>query len=245
MSSNLPATPFRPYRAILAGFCGSTTSMVVLLFSHIFAQMLSKGMGPNNVFYALSYNNLTQAVASNLYPTVLLHFVIGTAFAVLYAKMVDRIPGGNSWKSGLIFGTELWLLSAIVFFPAMGAGFFGLGLGAGVLPVAGSLILHLVYGLMLGLVYSPALMKWHVTPQAQRGTVPDNSASAEKAAALGILAGAGVGVVTVAAALVVIGARSISVGGLPVDYTLMAIVFFCTAMGMLIGFWTGAEPESV
>ncbi len=39
--------------------------------------------------------------------------------------------------------------------PAVG-GFFGLGIGAGPLPIIGNLILHLVYGATLGTLYGPA-----------------------------------------------------------------------------------------
>lgn len=243
MSSPTLATRFRPYRAILAGFCGSTIATIILLFAHIFAQILAQGMGDQSLAYALAYNSLTAYVASNLYLASLVHFVLGVSFAMVYAKIVDSLPGRNSWKSGAVFSLALWLLSAVVFFPLVGAGFFALALDAGVLPVAGSLFLHLAYGVTLGLVYSPALANLRLNATAQHNDLAGyNGASvhAEKAAALGILGGSLVGIVLAGLGATVAGPSSLAVAGLPAGYTIMALVFFCIGMGMLVGFWTGA-----
>lgn len=243
----LPSTKFRPYRAIVAGFCAATVATIILLFSHIFAQILAKGAGEGSPFYALAYNNLTQSVSQNVFLTTLAHFVLGVAFAMAYAKSVDRLPGHNNWKSGLTFGLALWLLSAVVFFPVVGAGFFGMGLGAGILPVAGSLVLHMAYGLTLGTVYSPALARMGVNVGAQHAIDAEGHAldfapgapNAEKSAALGILGGSAVGAAVAGVIWMATGPGTSIVPGLPLDYALMAVIFFCVGVGLLIGFWTG------
>ncbi len=80
------------------------------------------------------------------------HFFIGTVvWGILYAWLRKRLPGAAIVK-GLIFGLLAWLVMMIVFMPLAGHGFFGLAIGW-VAPVA-TLILHLVFGAVLGSVYA-------------------------------------------------------------------------------------------
>ena len=53
----------------------------------------------------------------------------------------------------MLFSLVPWLLSLLVFFPAVGGGLFGADLDAGPLPAIGNLVLHLIYGAILGTVY--------------------------------------------------------------------------------------------
>lgn len=247
MSSQQVSTKFRPYRAILAGFCGSSSAIIVLLFAHIAAQILAQGLGEFSIVHALANNDLTEAVSNNLYLTVLMHFVFGFGFAMLYAKLIPMLPGHNSWRSGLIFSVGLWLLASLLFFPAVGAGFFALELGAGILPALGALILHLAYGITLGLVYSPYLRSVSVNRVIQRDPNSAHIAapSADKAAALGILGGAAVGTALVAFVWLLSGRPDAFVAlGMPIEYAVTAIVFLSTGVGLLLGFWTGLPNES-
>ena len=80
------------------------------------------------------------------------HFVIGTLlWGGLYAAMADRLPGGPGVQSGVIFATGAWALMMIVVMPMAGAGFFGLALGI-MAPVM-TLVLHLIFGIVLGSVF--------------------------------------------------------------------------------------------
>ena len=54
----------------------------------------------------------------------------------------------------MLFSIIPWFLSLVVFFPIVGAGFFGADLDAGPLPAIGNLILHLIYGAVLGSMYT-------------------------------------------------------------------------------------------
>ena len=47
------------------------------------------------------------------------------------------------------------LVSLVVVLPLLGGGLFGLALGAGPLPIIGNVLLHVVYGAILGVVYGP------------------------------------------------------------------------------------------
>ena len=80
------------------------------------------------------------------------HFFIGTVvWGLLYAWLRKSLPGAAILK-GLIFGALAWLVMMIVFMPLAGHGFFGLAIGW-MAPVA-TLILHLVFGAVLGSVYA-------------------------------------------------------------------------------------------
>jgi uncharacterized membrane protein YagU involved in acid resistance len=80
------------------------------------------------------------------------HFVIGAIFwGVGFAILSPYLPGAY-WLRGLIFAFGAWLVMMIVVMPMAGTGVLGLGLGM-MAPVA-TLLLHAVFGLVLGGVYS-------------------------------------------------------------------------------------------
>ena len=80
------------------------------------------------------------------------HFLIGAIFwGVGFAILSPYLPGAHCVR-GLIFAIGAWLMMMmIVVMPVAGAGMFGLGLGM-MTPVA-TLLLHVVFGLVLGGVY--------------------------------------------------------------------------------------------
>jgi hypothetical protein len=80
------------------------------------------------------------------------HFMIGTivwggGFALLY----ELIPGGSAVVKGIVFGVAAWLGMMIIVMPMAGAGLFGMNLGI-MAPVM-TLVLHVVFGAVLGAVY--------------------------------------------------------------------------------------------
>ncbi len=80
------------------------------------------------------------------------HFMIGTLlWGVLFALSNPILPGSSPLSKGLAFSVLAWLLMMILVMPMAGAGFFGLGMGV-MAPVM-TLLLHLLYGAVLGLVY--------------------------------------------------------------------------------------------
>ncbi len=239
-------SPIRPYRAIVAGFCASAAAALTFLFAHLGATILARGLGDGSWFAALVQNSLVDLAASSLYLSLLLHFVIGITLAGLYAVVVDRLPNGNHWTSGLWFSLLPWMASGLIFFPLMGAGLFAWGLGAGLLPIAGWLVLHLIYGSLLGFLYSPEASR-SVMPQSSLAHDPYETQATQtraKGAALGILGGAGLGSAALIVVWLLVGSSQAFVApGLPLDYTIVAGVFFFSIMGMLIGLWTGAPGQ--
>jgi hypothetical protein len=58
------------------------------------------------------------------------------------------------WLRGLLFSLLPLAVSALVVMPVLGAGPLGLGLGAGLIPLAGELFRNALYGVGLALAYA-------------------------------------------------------------------------------------------
>jgi uncharacterized membrane protein YagU involved in acid resistance len=83
----------------------------------------------------------------------LIHFLIGTVlWGFLFALLYDRLPGSQAIAKGMSFGVLAWVLMMILAMPMAGAGLFGVKLGM-MAPVM-TLILHLIWGAVLGFVFS-------------------------------------------------------------------------------------------
>ncbi|MGH9340808.1 MAG: DUF6789 family protein [Acidobacteriota bacterium] len=81
---------------------------------------------------------------------MLVHFLNGTfIFPALYAAIYPVLPGAN-WFRGLIWGLILWFFAQILFAPAAGMGLFTSQSPMMALAVMGSLIGHMIYGMILG-----------------------------------------------------------------------------------------------
>lgn len=95
------------------------------------------------------------------------HFIIGTIlWGLIFASTVNVWPGGYTVK-GMVFSIVAWLVMMIIMMPMAGAGLFGVNLGMAA-PV-GTLVLHLVYGAVLGAVYGALTHRAEETPVAHRG----------------------------------------------------------------------------
>ncbi|MDH2383488.1 DUF6789 family protein [Bradyrhizobium sp. CER78] len=80
------------------------------------------------------------------------HFALGTvAWGIIYAALQASLPGAPVVK-GLIFGALAWLAMMIIFMPLAGHGLFALSLGAR--ATVATLVLHLIYGAVLGVAYA-------------------------------------------------------------------------------------------
>lgn len=89
-----------------------------------------------------------------------LHFLIGTLlWGLLFAWLSRWIPGARHTVRGIWFSVGAWVLMMILAMPMGGAGFFGLQLGIGA-PVA-TLVLHIVFGAVLGWTYGMLMQRTH------------------------------------------------------------------------------------
>lgn len=81
----------------------------------------------------------------------ILHFFIGTVvWGGIFALLYTKLPGGNVIK-GIVLGVGAWLLMMLTVEPLAGHGIFGLQTSP-VIPVM-SMMLHIIYGAILGVVY--------------------------------------------------------------------------------------------
>ncbi len=85
-----------------------------------------------------------------------IHFVNGTViFPLIFGFLLySRFPGAPVVK-GILWGLILWFLAQAMVMPMMGAGFFASGTPQPFMTVFGSLMGHVVYGAILGLIYGP------------------------------------------------------------------------------------------
>jgi hypothetical protein len=82
----------------------------------------------------------------------IIHFMIGTiAWGGGFALLYDMIPGGSPIGKGIAFGVVAWLGMMVMIMPMAGAGFFGMNMGL-MAPMM-TLVLHIVFGAVLGFVY--------------------------------------------------------------------------------------------
>lgn len=81
------------------------------------------------------------------------HFAIGTlAWGGLFALANAQIPGGSQIGKGIVLGLAAWGVMMVMVMPMAGGGMFGLRFG--MMGAAMPLILHIIFGAVLGYVYS-------------------------------------------------------------------------------------------
>ncbi len=148
-------------RAIVSGFLASTAALLVLLAAYGFADAVGSTNPAANALarplWNLTHNPVTSLVASiHTVQAAGLHVAVGLGWAVIYAALVEPNVSGPGWRKGLLFAIVPCLISLFVFLPFIGAGLFGLAVGAGPMAGLGAILLHAVYGVTLGETYALA-----------------------------------------------------------------------------------------
>jgi len=177
--------------SVLAGFLATFAMTIVLVAAYWLAAALGDANGNTlqQWFWALVHNPVAERTVDGVVLAIGANLGIGLLLALVYARYVEPLWHGPDWWEGVRFSLVLWLLSLIVFLPLMGGGLFGMSTGAGPLPILGNLILHLVYGTVLGTSYAEATEDWLDDTEVDHL----NAAAAERGAAGGVLIGAVVG----------------------------------------------------
>ena len=81
-----------------------------------------------------------------------MHLMIGVIWAMVYVFMVkDRLTLSPA-ISGMLFALFPWILMQLIVMPMMGMGLFSADAPNQMMMVIGTLVAHLVYGLVLGLI---------------------------------------------------------------------------------------------
>lgn len=222
--------------SVASGFIATFSLTVALAAGYLFADATGQvdGNRLERWLAALARNDLTTEVGNRFAIGMVLNLGVGLLWAVLYARFAEPVLSGPGWKRGALFALLPWLLSVVVFFPIAGAGFLGSDLDAGPLPVLGNLVIHLVYGVMLGGLYAIE------AGAGVRNDTPTNrqaSSNGERGASLGLLIGAILGLI-----------GGWIVGPSMNDLANEAVIAFAAAlsgaaMGMLIGSVLGIKVD--
>ncbi len=129
-------------KVVTAGLAGTLAMTIIMLIGPMMGMPkmdMGTMLGPNNPVMTLPY-----AVGW------VMHFIIGTAFAFVYAAfLISRLPS-DGWKRGMIFSLLPFVMKEILVTPMMGVGFFE---GGDMMMIIGTLIGHLGYGAVLGFMY--------------------------------------------------------------------------------------------
>jgi uncharacterized membrane protein YagU involved in acid resistance len=129
-----------PRSAVLAGLAG-TAAMTVLM---LMAPMM--GMPPMNIGAMLG-----SVMGGNVILGWVAHFMIGVVLALGYAAVFASRLSGSPAVRGALYSLLPWLMAQVIVMPMMGMGLFS----GSMVAAGGSLMGHLVYGVVLGLVYGP------------------------------------------------------------------------------------------
>lgn len=80
------------------------------------------------------------------------HFMIGVVgYGAAMALLDAHLPGDSHVMHGVMVGVIGWLVMMVMLMPMMGAGIFGMGMG--VMAPMMTLVLHLIFGAVLGWTY--------------------------------------------------------------------------------------------
>lgn len=144
MSQQLSLATGQDTARILIG--GFVATLVITLLMYFGAPMMTGA--PMDIA-----GELSRMVGTPWVVGMMAHFILGTVvFPFTYAYVAHSLLPGNDVVRGLLWGATLWFIAMLVMAPMMGKGVF-----MGAAPAAmSSLIGHLAYGLVLGLIVPPA-----------------------------------------------------------------------------------------
>ncbi|MEO6783472.1 MAG: DUF6789 family protein [Bradyrhizobium sp.] len=160
-------SPVNYGKGVLAGFVATIVLSAIML--------MKQAMG---VMPQLNPIEMITTMAGASTPLVgwIGHFVIGAIlWGVIYAWLDPRLPGPH-WIRGMIFATGAWFIMMVIMMPMAGAGFFGANLGLGMKAPVATLMLHWIYGAVLGGVYHASTRRGSSrsppSPRAGVGSAP-------------------------------------------------------------------------
>jgi len=135
-------------RSMVAGFVATVALSLLMLMKG--AMGLMPELNPIAMLTDMAHANMGMPAS----PMIgwMAHFMIGTVlWGILFKLLYGRLPGGNALLKGMSFSVLAWLMMMILPMPMAGAGLFGMKLGM-MAPVM-TLMLHLIWGAVLGYTY--------------------------------------------------------------------------------------------
>ncbi len=137
--------------AVIAGLCGMMAQSLLMAVRRWF------GILPAFQPYLDLQNLLAKWVGAEWAQSLswLLPMVSGAlVWSSIFAWAYDRIPAATVLGKGLLVTAFAWLLTGLVFLPAIGHGVFAARAGAGAWPALLMLVMLAAYCLTLSLVYA-------------------------------------------------------------------------------------------
>lgn len=221
--------------SLLSGFVATFAMTTTLAIGYGIANSAGRidGNTMQQWMFNLSENEITASIGDRFLLVMVANLVFGLIWSMIYARYVRPMLKGAGWRTGAWFSLIPWLLSICVFLPVAGAGFLGMDLDAGPLPVIGNLIVHLIFGVVLGSMYSIDV------ESGLDGSRGDRYAAmtAERGAAIGLAIG---GVVGAAGGWLVAGELD-GLAGQPV--IALAGALSGAAVGTMLGSLIGMSEE--
>ena len=135
------------YKGMAAGLAGASVLAALLLIN------AETGFIPELDFVAL-VGHLT---GTGMTGGWIVHFIFSAAVGGLFAWLDPDLPGDSLRQRGIILAGATWLLMMFFVMPLGGSGFFGLNVGV-LLPLA-TLLLHIIFGGVMGGIYGWLLLQ--------------------------------------------------------------------------------------
>lgn len=82
------------------------------------------------------------------------HFAIGVGYGLVFSRIAGRGTMGGTVARGVGLGVVGWLAMMIVLMPMAGGGVFGLAMPSGAMVPIATLILHVIFGAVLGFSFA-------------------------------------------------------------------------------------------
>lgn len=138
----------------IAGIIAGFIATVVLSLLMMLKSMM--GLMPDLDLIAM----LASMMNGNPVLAWLAHFMIGTiGYGIVMALVAGKAINKNLMLVGIILGFVGWLVMMIAMMPMMGKGIFGSNMPSGLMIPIATLVLHLIFGAVLGGIYSKLVYK--------------------------------------------------------------------------------------
>lgn len=133
---------------VINGILAGLAATVVL--SMLMVMKAKMGLMPDVNVIAM----LASKMGGNIMMGWVAHFMIGViGYGLAYALVFSELPFGNHTTRGIALGATGWLVMMVAVMPMMGAGLFGLAMPSAIMVPVATLMLHIVFGAVLGFVY--------------------------------------------------------------------------------------------
>jgi uncharacterized membrane protein YagU involved in acid resistance len=130
-------------RVLLSGIAATAAMSVVAMF-------VAPMMGMPKMDFGVMLGSGNPMMPMPYFMGWIVHFMVGIIFAIIYATVAIKVLKGAYFFKGIIFAIGIFIMAQAVMMPMMGNGFFSNG---NMSLIMGSLIGHLVFGVVLGIVY--------------------------------------------------------------------------------------------